>query len=76
MAATPRFKVFDSHGDYQASCHEIEAAACLVAFYGDGATIRTGHEKRKTVWIEGGDGNAGESYDAVAEHVARKGVKL
>lgn len=69
MAASPQYKVFDRHGKYQAACHEIEAAACLVSFYGAGATIRTGHTKRHIVWTEGGDGEAGASYDVVADHI-------
>lgn len=67
MAASPRWKVFDSHGKYQASCHELEAAACLTGFYGPGATIRTGHSKRHIVWAEGE--HAPDSYDAVVAHV-------
>lgn len=69
MAATPRWKVYDRSGVYQAACREIEAAAALASLYGDGATIRHGHVH--IVWSEGpaGDGLAGESYDHVA-HVA------
>lgn len=68
MASTPKWKVFDRHGVYVASCKEIEAAACLMTLYGEGATIRAGHQKSSTVWTEGdeGDGYAGDSYDAVA----------
>ena len=51
---------------YRAACVEIEVAAACVAFYGAGATIRDGHRKRDAVWTEGVDGDAGESYDAVA----------
>lgn len=64
MGATPQWKVYDARGVYQAACKEIEAAAALVGFYGDGATIRHGHGK--TVWIEGVDGSAYESYDKVS----------
>lgn len=67
MAGSPRFKVYDATGKYQASCKEIEAAAAVVSFYGEGATIKDGHTR--VVWREGVDGDAGDSYDAVAEKV-------
>lgn len=72
MAASPKWKVFDRQGAYVASCKEIAAAACLMGFYGDGATIRAGHDKSSTVWTEGADGRAADSYDAVAELAATR----
>ena len=66
MAASPRFKVYDADGQYQAACHEPEAAAVLASFYGEGCTIRDGHREKHTVWHEGIDGSAGESFDHVA----------
>lgn len=69
MAATPRFKVFDRFGTYQASTHEVEAAAALLGALYEGGTIRVGHSKREIVYEDGKDGNAGESFDAVALHV-------
>ncbi len=68
MAASPRFKVYDSHGTYQGAVKEPEAAAALVSFYGDGATIRDGHTH--IVWLEGTDGHAGDSYDVVVTWIA------
>ena len=67
MASSPRWKVYDKNGEYQASCKEVEAAAAIVGFYGEGATIRASHDKRHIVWTEGVDGWAIESYDTVAE---------
>ena len=64
MAAAPRFKIFDSQGEYMGACKEVEGASALVSFYGQGATIRSGHSKKTTVWTEGADGRASESYDA------------
>ena len=64
MASSPQFKIYDSANTYQAACKEVEAAACLVGFYGEGATIRQGHSK--VIWTEGFDGIASESFDAVA----------
>jgi hypothetical protein len=72
MAASPKFKVYDAQGQYQAACHEPEAAAALVAFYGNGSTIRDSHPAKYTVWTEGKDGRAGESYDRVAEVVLER----
>lgn len=70
MAATPKFKVFDANGVYQAATKHPEDAAVLVACFGDGATIRVGHSRRHIVWEEGAEGQpASESYDHVAEVV-------
>jgi hypothetical protein len=68
MAAAPQWKVYDAAGVYQAACKEIEAAAALMGFYGNGATIRSGHGK--IVFTEGGDANADVfGYDSVVEMV-------
>ena len=69
MAASPRYKVFNPAGKYVASCVHCEDAAAIVAAYGEGAEIRTGHAKRDTIFREFLDGDntvSGESYDAVA----------
>jgi hypothetical protein len=76
MAATPRFKIFDKDGNYQASCHEVEAGAALLgALYASG-TIRIGHSVKDIVYRDGVDGNAGESYDAVAIIVDERVQKM
>jgi hypothetical protein len=68
MGASPIFKIYDSKGDYRAACKLAEDAACLVAFLGDGATIRAGHGVKNIVWREGReDCPAAESYDHVAK---------
>jgi hypothetical protein len=68
MAQSPKWKVYDAGGTYQAACKEIEAAAALMGFYGDGATIRFDHAKSTTVWTEGNEQQpALEGYDYVAE---------
>ena len=72
MAGSPNWKIFDDKGKYQAACKEPEAAACLMNFYGDGSTIRYGHQKRDIAWTEGVDGHAFESFDAVADACIRK----
>lgn len=69
MAASPRWKVYDAGGEYQAACKRPEEAAAVVSFLGNGATIRDGH--KRIVWIEGPDNRAHESYDAVAEAAYR-----
>lgn len=65
MAGSPKWKVYDANGKYQAACKEIEAAAVLASWYEHGATIRFGHPKKCTVWTEGPDGIATDNYDAV-----------
>ncbi len=66
MAASPRFKIFDRHGNYRGCMKDASEAAVLMAFYGDGAQIRNAHCKKATLYTEGVDGMARESYDAVA----------
>lgn len=62
MAASPRWKIFDREGEYQASVKDVMLAAMIVAFLGDGAQIRDGH--KIVVWQEGGESqSAGENYD-------------
>lgn len=71
MAASPIWKIYDADGAYQAACHEAEAAASLVSFYGAGASIRYGHAAR--VWVEGEETQpAAESYDYVASQCWRR----
>lgn len=70
MAAAPEWKVYDKHGNYQAACKEIEAAASLMGFYGKGATIRHGHGT--TVWTQLVDGDAMASYDYVVAIVTNR----
>lgn len=68
MAASPNYKVYSPAGEYEASCKHVESAAALVAFLGDGATIRYLH--KRTVWTEGKEAQpAAESYDYVVDHV-------
>jgi hypothetical protein len=66
MGASPKWKVYRGT-EYVASCKYIEDAAAICAMSGDGATIRNGHTV--IVWREGIDGSAGDSYDAVVDHV-------
>lgn len=73
MAQAPQYKVFDAAGKYQAACKEIEAAAALMGLYGKGASIRMGHAKADTVWLEGSeDQEAWVSYDHVAQVAQKK----
>jgi len=71
MAGSPKWKVYDAEGVYQAACKEGEAAAALVAFYGEGASIRRRHGP--VVWREGSESQpAAESYDFVVETLASR----
>lgn len=67
MAGSPQWKVYDPQGKYQAACKEAEAAAALMAFYGNGAKVKQDHGF--TVWTEGVDGEAGESFDDAAQQM-------
>lgn len=69
MSGSPRWKVYDADGEYQASCKEVECAATVVALYGPNSVIRDGWQGRKIVWREGADGCAGESVDECAREV-------
>lgn len=71
MAASPQWKVYNAAKEYKAACKDAEDAACLVALYGDGATIRAEHTI--VLWTEGAeDQPASESYDHVAETVHQR----
>ena len=59
MAASPKWKVYDSAGKYQAACKEIAAAAALMGLYGEGSTIRYQHSI--ICWTEGENGD-GDHY--------------
>lgn len=64
MAASPVWKVY-AGAEYVASCKYAEDAGALVAFRGDGASIRYRHTM--IVWQEGKEAQgAAESYDHVA----------
>lgn len=67
MASAPRFKIYSDDNEYIGCVKHPSDAAALVSMYATGATIRDGHAKKHTVWTEGVDGEAGESYDVVAE---------
>ncbi len=65
MAATPKFKVYSTDGEYVAACKYAEDAAAVVASY-EGGTIRLGH--RKILFTEGAETEtAGNSCDGVAQ---------
>jgi len=60
MAGSPKYKVFNADGVYQAACKEPEAAVVIADWYGTGATIRWDHAF--TLWTVGTDKS--DSYDA------------
>ncbi len=69
MAKTPDFKVYDASGVYQASVKEPEAGAALLSGLYPGGTIRLGHSKKFIVYTDEIDGDAGNSFDEVADVV-------
>lgn len=67
---SPMFKVYRDR-EYLASCKHAEDAGAIVALYDTPAmTIRFDHGL--TVWREGTDGHAGESFDELAALVWRR----
>ncbi len=69
MAGSPRFKVYDAEGVYQAATRYAELAAAVVALLGDGSRIKL---DGRIVWREGTDGHAGDSYDQVAAVISER----
>ena len=72
MAASPKYKVYTPRNEYVASCKYASDAAAILACYGEGATIRTGHAKRDIVYTEtsyDAEDGAWNSYDYVAYEV-------
>ncbi len=66
MARAPKYKIYSAEKEYVACCKRPDDAGAIVALYGDGATIRLGHNT--VLWCEGNESQpAGESYDYVAE---------
>lgn len=67
MSSTPLvWKVYVG-AEIRGAARYAEDAAAQVAAYGPGASVRDVHNR--TVWREGEDGTAADSYDAAAEHM-------
>ena len=68
MASAPHLKVFNPSGEYIAACKFYEDAAALAALNGNGSSVRLGHSKKDTLWMEGSERiSAAESYDEAAQ---------
>jgi hypothetical protein len=77
MASTPRWKVYNSQGQYIAATKHVEDAAALAALNGNGSTIRDGHSKSDIRWIEGSESfSASESYDRVCIVVTERAEQV
>ncbi len=59
----PQWKIFDAQGLYMGSLHEPTDAAFVIGNYAHGSQVRFGRDPQDTVWTEGVDGLAGDSYD-------------
>jgi hypothetical protein len=57
-----KFSIYNAHGEHIASTLHAEDAAMMVSARDDGSV----RYNRRTVWREGVDGYAGESYDEAA----------
>ena len=60
---TLKYSIYNEHGERIAATRHAEDAAMMVSACPDGGSVRY---KRRTVWREGVDGHAGESYDDAA----------
>lgn len=69
MHARMNWTVTNPDGETIAKLVHAEDAAALVAFNGTGATIVHDGD---VLWTQGVDGDAGESYDHVAETMQRR----
>lgn len=77
MGSTPQLKIFNPQGEYVGCVKHYEDAACLVASYGPGASVRLGHNKKSTLWVEGAEEfMAGESYDRAGTRMREREDKL
>ncbi len=65
MASSPKFKLYTAGNVYLGCLKHLEDCAAVIANQ-VGGTIRCGHTKKSTIWTEGVDGRAGDSYDEVA----------
>lgn len=73
MAASPAYKLFDASGAYVGAAKDSHTAAQFVAALGDGASVRDGHAKKRTLWTEGREQTtAFESFDAAAAEMERR----
>lgn len=73
MAASPRFKVYSSVGEYLGSLKYAEDALILIAVLGSGATVRYGHSIKDVLWREGYEEcDASESYDRAAQVIRNR----
>ncbi len=63
----PQWKIFDAQGLYMGSLHDPTDAAAVIANYADGSTVRYGRDAADTVWTEGRDGEAGDSFDGTVD---------
>lgn len=63
----PQWKIFDAQGLYMGSLHDPTDAAAVIANYADGSQVRFGRDIEDTVWTEGVDGQAGDSFDGTVD---------
>ena len=77
MASAPRFKFFDSQGEYIASLKYADDAAILLAVHGPGSSVRLGHSKKDTLLEVTEENHASivNSYDETAELILKGGAE-
>lgn len=68
MPHSPRYKIYNRHGEYVAACKDSTDAGAILALYGEGAQIRD-HDHRRVLYVNDANNTAADSYDAVADAV-------
>lgn len=76
MGATPALKIYTAEGDYVGSAKEVMGAGVMAQAYGEGSTIRLGHNKASIVWTEGIDGEICESYDTAGALMVERAIAI
>lgn len=72
MAAAPKYKVYDAHGEYIGCVKYLEDAAVLVGICGRGAGAKVKAHHTLVLWTEGIDGEAADSYDEAASIMGQR----
>lgn len=70
MTTNLAFSIYSEYGELMAKTKYAEDAASVVAFLGEGSTIKVG---KQSVWFEGDEEfPASDSYDGVAAIITKR----
>lgn len=77
MAISPQLKIYNTVGEYVASCKHHEDAAAIIGVYGNGAIVRFGHKRKNVLWTEGKEEfSVKSSYDQAATVMRQREEKF